>query len=221
MLGKSTWFFRGTMLVLAGIAALGVSSSASASVIDIFGDTDNSTEGLADFTGRLTYNFVLGDMGELTVELTNEVMQDFGGFLTAFVFNLGSSDKDASAVLTSTTNRFFLDAQNQSGEPFGNPFVGGAGLMGTFLDGGNPHQGIGPGESGTFTFDIIASDADSLSASSFLEGPYDFNFLVRFRGVGQNRRLSDKVPAQIVPAPGVLALLGFGALAQRRRRRSA
>ena len=155
----------------------------------------------------------------ITVDLTNDIDPGFGGFLTAFIFNVGSADNDVAATLTSTTNPFFLDAPNQNGAPFGNPFVGGAGLTGGFLGGGNRSNGLDPGESGTFTFDITASDADSLTAASFLQGPFDFNFLVRFRGVGKNGRFSDIVPA--TPAPGALALLGLGALAQRRRRRSA
>ncbi len=122
-------------------------------------------------------------------------------------------------MLTSTTNKEFLDAPNQNGGPFGNPFVGGAALEGNWLDGGMPDDGLGVGVSGTFTFDITAADADSLSAVSFIQGPYDFNFIVRFRGLGKDGEFSDMVPA--IPAPGALALLGLGALAQRRRRRSA
>ncbi|MCH8211676.1 MAG: hypothetical protein IIB99_09930 [Planctomycetes bacterium] len=175
----------------------------------------------------LSYDFILGDMGVLTVDLTNTTIfpvgppkKDDGGFLTGFIFNIDSMDMAPSALLTSTTNAFFLDAQNQNGGPFGMPFVGGASLGGMFLDGGNPMDGLGIGESGTFTFDVTASDADSLSAADFvLTGPFDFNFIVRFRGLGKGGEFSDMVPG--TPAPGALALLGLGALAQRRRRRSA
>ena len=220
MFGQAHRFFPGTVFVLVGV--LGVSTSASADTINIFADMENSSEGLADFSGTLTYDFVLGDMGVLTVDLTNEIDPGFGGFLTAFIFNVGSEDNDVTATLTSTTNPFFLDAPDQNGGSFGNPFVGGAGLMGGFLGGGNRHNGLLPGESGTFTFDITASDAESLSAVDFiLGGPLEFNFLARFRGVGDNGRSSDMVPGEVVPAPGVLVLLGIAALAQRRRRRSA
>ena len=221
--------FPGTMFVLAGVAALGVSTSTNADSLDIFGDMANSTEGIADFVGTLTWDFVLGDLGVLTIDLTNTTVfptgaddhddDDKGGFLTGFIFNIGSSDEGASAVLTSTTNKDFEDAQNQNGGPFGNPFVGGASLGGMWLDGGMPDDGLGIGESGTFTFDVTASDAEFLSAGSFLQGPYDFNFIVRFRGLGKGGEFSDMTPA--IPAPGVLALLGLGALAQRRRRRTA
>ena len=227
MFGQSNRLFPGSMLVLAAVVAVGVSTSASANdTLNIFGDTANSTEGLADFSGMLMYKFIVGDMGVLTVDLTNTTIfpigppkKDDGGFLTGFIFNIDSADMFPSAVLTSTTNAFFLDAQNQNGGPFGMPFVGGASLGGIFLDGGIPLNGLGIGESGTFTFDIMASDADSLSAADFaVTGPFDFNFIVRFRGLGKGGEFSDMVP---FPAPGALALLGLGALAQRRRCRSA
>lgn len=217
----------GTLFVLTCVAALGISTVVSADSVDIFGDMDNSTEGLADFTGTLTYDFVLGDMGTLTVDLTNTTIfpegeGDLGGFLTGFIFNIDSVDKGVAGVLTSTTNNFFLDAQNQMAGMFGGPYVAGAALGGMFLDGGNPNNGIGIGKTGTFTFDITASDADSLTASDFITtGPFDFNFLVRFRALGKKNEFSDMVPGQEVPAPGVLALLGLGALAGRRRRRTA
>lgn len=217
MSGQPNRFFPGAMFVSAAVVALGVSTSASADTINIFGSMADSTEGLGDFSGMLTYDFILGEMGVLTVDLTNDIDPDFGGFLTGFIFNVGSADDDVSAVLTSTTNAFFLDAQNQNGSPFGNPFVGGASLGGNWEDGGNPLNGIGASDFGTWTFDITASDADSLSAVSFIQGPYDFNFIVRFRGVGPDGELSDKVP---VPAPGALALLGLAGLVSRRRRRA-
>ena len=219
MLGLSSRFFPRALFVTAGVVVLGASSIACADTIQIFADTGNSTEGLGDFSGSLTYDFIVGDLGVLTVDLTNDIDPGFGGFLTGFIFNVGSADNNVAATLTSTTNPFFLNAPDQNGSPFGNRYVGGAALGGNWLGGGNPMNGIGPSDSGIFTFDITAIDADSLSAASFLQGPYDFNFLVRFRGVGPDGGLSDKVPA--VPAPGALALLGLGALTQRRRRRSA
>ena len=226
MFGQANRFFPGAMFVTAAVTALGVSTSASADIINIFGDTANSSEGLADFSGTLSYNFVLGNMGVLTVDLTNMTVfpangeDDVGGYLTGFIFNVDSIDPDVSGVLTSTTAMFFEDAQNQMAGPFMGPYLAGASLAGTWLDGGNPIRGLGIGESGTFTFDITASDANSLTAADFvLNGPLDFNFLVRFRGLGADGEFSDMVPA--TPAPGALALLALGALAQRRRRRSA
>ncbi len=96
MFGQTNRFFPGALLVMAAVAALGVSTSASADSINIEGDMANSTEGLANFTGMLTYDFVMGDMGVLTVELTNTTVfpftfaggDDKGGFLTGFIFNV-------------------------------------------------------------------------------------------------------------------------------------
>ena len=204
------------LLVATGAVVLGVSSPAPADTIEIFGDTANSTEGLGDFTGFLTYEFMLGDMGVLTVELTN--LADVGnrGWITGFIFNIGSDDPNAFAQFENGTHPF-LDAPDQNGNPFGNPFLAGAALAGNWIDGGIPEDGIATSDTGIFDFEVIAEDAAALTASSFLEGPYDFNFIVRFRGFIDDN--SDKVPA--VPAPGALALLGLGALAQRRRSRSA
>lgn len=218
MLGKSNRSRPGTMFALAGITALGVSTFASAGSIDIFGDTANSTEGIGDFTGTLTYDFVLGDMGELTVDLTNTSELGHGGWITGLIFNFGSDDSEASAALTSATHPF-RDAPGQSGAPYGNRFVGGAALDGDWLGGGSPAKGIPVGGTGSFTFDVFASDASSLTATSFLEGRFKFNFIVRFRGLMEVERGGDKVPAAEVPAPGALALLGLAGLAQRRRRR--
>ena len=229
MFGQANRLFPGSAFVLAAVVVLGVSTSASADSINIFGDTANSTEGLADFSGMLTYEFVLGDMGLLTVDLTNTTVfaifgddppkKDDGGYLTGFVFNANSADAGITSVLASTTDPDFLDTRGDMAGPFGGPFLGGASLGGNFLDGGNPMEGLGIGMSGTFTFEIMASDAEFLSAADFgLNGPFEFNFIVRFRGLGKGGEFSDMVP---VPAPGALALLGLGALAQRRRRRSA
>ena len=216
MFGQANRFFPGALFVTTGAVVLGVSSPAPADTIEIFADMANSTEGLGDFTGFLTYEFMLGDMGVLTVELTNLTDPANRGWITGFIFNFDTDDPNAFAQLEESTHPF-LDAPGQNGAPFGNPYLGGAALAGNWIDGGIPEDGIAIGDTGTFGFEIIAEDAAALSASSFLQGPYQFNFLVRFRGFLDEN--SDKVPA--IPAPGALALLGLGAFAQRRRRRSA
>ena len=216
MLGRASRFFPRALFATAGVVVLGASSLASADTIQIFADTTNSAEGIGDFTGSLTYDFIVGDLGVLTVDLTNTSDPGNGGWLTGFIFNIASSDPDAAAPYTGGTHPF-EDAPGQNGAPYGNPFLAGAALGGHWLGGGFPGDGIAVGDSGSFSFDVLASDAASLRASSFLEGPYQFNFMVRFRGFLDGN--SDKVPA--VPAPGALALLGFAALARRRRRRSA
>ena len=215
MFGQANRFFPGALFVTAGAVVLGVSSPAPADTIEILADIANSTEGIGDFTGFLSYDFVMGQ-GVLTVELTNTADMGNRGWITGFIFNFGTDDPNASAMFGKGTHPF-LDAPGQNGNPFGNPYLGGAALEGNWIDGGIPEDGIATGDTGIFEFAVIAKDAASLTASSFLEGPYKFNFIVRFRGFLDDN--SDKVPA--IPAPGALALLGLGALAQRRRRRSA
>ncbi len=216
MLHQASRFFPRALFATAGVVVLGASSFVSADTIQISADTLNSAEGIGDFTGWLTYDFVLGDQGVLTVDLTNTSDPGNGGWLTGFIFNIGSSDPDVAATFTGGTYPF-EDAPGQNGAPYGNPFLAGAVLGGNWLGGGFAGDGIAVGDSGSFAFDVLANDAALLRASSFLEGPFKFNFMVRFRGFLDGN--SDKVPA--VPAPGALALLGLGALAQRRRRRSA
>jgi len=201
-------------LVLGIALAMGMGNSASADIINIVADTNNSTEGLGDFSGTLQYDYQMGDMGLLTLIINNTSDEANGGWITGIIFNFASSDENATADLADATYPFD-NAPGQSGVPFGDPYMGGAALGGEWLDGGDPRLGIGVDESGTFIFDITATDAGLLTAGSFLQGPYDFNFLVRFRGFENGG--SDKVPA--LPAPGAIALLGLGALAHRRRKR--
>ena len=203
-------------LALGVVLVSGSGKTANADTISIFADTFNSEFGLGDFTGSIEYEYEMGDMGLLTVILNNTSDVDNTGWITGFVFNFGTEDKSAIAALTGATHPF-KDAPGENGQPYGDPFMAGASLGGDWQGGGggSPELGIGVGKSGTFSFDITATDADILSAGSFLQGPFDFNFIVRFLGFTDEK--SDKVPA--VPAPGALALLGLGALAQRRRRR--
>jgi len=206
---------KNRILVACGVAASAFFATASnASLIMVESNEAASTENLGTFSGSLNYTALTATTGTLAVSLANTTPGARGGRLTAFAFNIHSVDSGASANLTST-NTLFLNAPNASGSPFGS-FTGGAGLGGTFLGGGSPNNGLAIGATGLFTFAIVASDASLLSASSFILGPTPPNFVVRFRGF--NNGGSDKVPAEIVPAPATLALLGLGAFAARRRR---
>jgi MYXO-CTERM domain-containing protein len=205
---------RAAMILSVGTLLL-PTSAVLADVLPIQADMDNSSSFLGDYTGTLDYTGA-GTSGTLLVSLTNTTDLLNGGYLTAFIFNFVSSDPLASVILASSTDPDFSDAAGSSGAPFGDPFDAGAGLGGTFLGSGSPAQGLAIGQSATFTFNVTATDAGSLTASSFMSGPYQFNFLVRFRGFENGG--SDKVPGQTVPGPGALALLALGGLIGSRRR---
>lgn len=198
--------------IVMAAGALATGTVATADMIDIAGNVDGSAEMTgATFFGTLDYTFGGGDMGTLVVSLTNDTPDDVGGFLTGFLFNIASADDSASATLSATTDPDFLNTGAQDGNPFGS-FDAGAALGANWQGGGNPSDGLGLAMSGMFTFDVVASDADILTASSFLGFDGD-EFVVRFRGLNDGG--SDKVP---VPAPATGALL-LGALAMGARRR--
>lgn len=203
------------------MAAIALAGDADASLIPFESQGSESTEGLGAFEGTIEYvsSSSGNSQGVLTVNLTNTTPLNIGGTITGFVFNIGSSDPQASATLTDATHPF-LGVSNHMAPPFGMSFDAGAALGGNWTGGGNPNPGIAVGETGTFVFDIIASDADQLTAASFFTGPYEHNFVVRHRGM--NGGGSDKIPGgpgSAIPAPGALAmLLAAGVIAPRRRR---
>lgn len=183
---------KAKLSLCAAVAVLGVALSgiASADTIQIVGLKSVSTESLGGYLGTLDYT--PGDgVGTLAVTLENISPAANGGFITGFLFNIASADVNVSAVLQSATHPFQPASGN--GAPFGGDYMSGAALGGSFLGGGNPNSGIAHGTSGTFTFLVTAEDADQLTAASFMEGPYEYDFIVRFRGF-QNGG-SDKVPA--------------------------
>lgn len=69
-----------------------------------------------------------------------------------------------------------------------------------------------------FTFTVSATDAASLTAESFINGPYQYDFVVRFRGFSSGA--DDRVPAMIaVPGPTVLSAIAIGLVIIPRRQR--
>ncbi|MBX3381704.1 MAG: hypothetical protein KF805_16545 [Phycisphaeraceae bacterium] len=199
----------------AGVGCL-APSVVEGSVIAIASNSPQSTEGLGTFTGSMNYSYVSGNMGTLVISLTNTSPVGNGGKLTGFVFNINSIDAGASASLNAGATHPFANLFNESASPFGT-YRAGAALGGDFLGGGSPNAGIAVGATGTFTFTILASDAASLTASSFFSTPENFAFIARFKGFLDGG--SDKVPGTNIPAPGALALVTAGGLLAGRRRR--
>ena len=190
-----------------------IAASANADIVSISGDSTTSiaNTGVA-FSAMLDYTYQGGTSGTLTIDISNTTTEgSVGGYLTGFVFNILSSDAIASASLVSGTNSSFLDTGVENAAPFG-MFDAGAALGANWQGGGKPSFGLGVGQAGSFEFAITASDADLLSAMSFVGSGEDF--AVRFRGLNDGG--SDKL---LAPAPGTsaVALLGLGMIARRRR----
>jgi MYXO-CTERM domain-containing protein len=203
------------ILAAAALVAGGLAAPAGASFVQIGGDVGNSTEGFCDFTGTINYDYLGGNLGELTISLTNTTDAGTGGYLTGFVFNIDGLN--ANLDLTSATHPF-TELTDEKAQPFGAHFHSGAALGGDWTGGGSPLAGIEVGDTGTFTFDVNSASANIMDAQTFLKGAYDFNFVVRFKGLNNGK--SDKVPGGEIPAPGALALLGAAGLTATRRRRA-
>lgn len=207
----------GRFVVAAAVAACALSSAAEASLINIQSSGADSTEHLGAFTGSLNYTAGVGT-GTLVVTLTNTSASGGGGYITGFVFNFASADLAAAVTLGSASHPF-LDTGTESAPPFGS-YEAGAALGADWTGGGSPTGGIAVGATGSFTFNVTATDAASLTAASFISGSNAFDFAVRLRGFTGGG--SDKVPATvIVPAPSAVALLLMGVPVCGRRRRRA
>ncbi|MCL4196619.1 MAG: PEP-CTERM sorting domain-containing protein [Phycisphaerales bacterium] len=208
---------RLSVCTAAAAAVMSFGAVASADIINIQGLSSQSTEGLGHFTGSIEYNYLSGSSGQLLINLTNTSPVENGGYITALIFNIGAPQRSGTDTATLQFASFpafeNIPGPGIGGSPFG-LFDAGAGIIGQFEGGGNPTQGIGVGQSGMFEFLVDSAYADVLSAASFISGPNDFNFVVRFRGFANGG--SDKVP---VPVPGSVALLGLGAVAMSSRRR--
>ncbi len=197
-------------------SAAALAPSARADVVEIASYSAGSTEGLGAFVGMLEYVPQTATSGLLTVSLTNTSPAENGGLITGFVLRIGSADAGAAATLTGGSHAF-VGLGPESAPPFG-VFDAGAALGGSWTGGGNPNGGIAVGATGTFTFDVHAADAGSLTAERFITADEPYGFVVRMRGFANGG--SDKVPGVLVPGPGAAGVLAAGlAMAGSRRRR--
>ena len=205
---------------MAILVALALTPAARADIIAIQSNSAASTDNLGTFTGSIDYGFNMAlSVWQVKITLNNTSPAANGGFITALLFNIDSSDPNADATLVSSTNTNFHNLTNGNGQPFGNNYTAGSSLDNSFQGGGgNPNLGIPVGGSSMFTFNVSASDAASLTAADFINGPYQYDFIVRFRGFNVPGT-SDKVPAMLVPGPTALTAMAIGIVMFPMRRR--
>lgn len=182
------------------------------------GNVGASTEETgSNYSGTLDYTHIAGNVGQLTITVTNDTTGGIGGRLTAIAFRFDSADVTAATLLTSSGVAGMTNTGSVNGAPFGT-FMGGAGTGGQFEGGGSPSNGLAIGATATFIWQITASDAGSLTDLSFVNGSHQPSLIARFRGLADGG--SDKVPGTFVPAPATAALAGFAGLVATRRRRA-
>lgn len=203
-----------------GALASVLTCSAQADVVNIVAYNPGSPQYpgvFGGFTGTLTFTALTATTGTLDVSLTNTSPSP-GGFLTGIAI-LNSIDwAGVSISLASVSNANFSNLGPTAANPFGN-FRGGAATGGGWEGGGPPGNGVANGGTLTATFNVSGSGVGAMSAASFVQPVDDrYQFVVRFRGF--NNGESDKVPAVIVPSPGVASVLALGGIAAIRRRRA-
>ena len=216
------------LLAAASIAAMGISTAASAQLADngdgTYTITGAGTGGTAviNFDGNSGGAFIPGLTGQLSLTYTGLVGTDYG---FSYILNNTSS-------ITSRISGFAFDVDpNASGGTasglFSDVIVGGAFPNGVgdvdvcLNNNGESCQGGGGtgvlnGDSGngTFTLDFGASAPTSITLS---------DFFVRYQSlqVGTGSGTGSQVPGVPEPATWAMMLMGFGAtgVAMRRRRR--
>lgn len=176
---------------------------------------------LGDFRGEFLYTFTDSANAAVSLTLTNTSPAVNGGYLTGFVFN-NPGNRITGISFGSTDSDFNLlgapDFDNGiNASPFGQ-FDIGSSTSTNFQGGGNPNKGIAVGYTESFDFALTGIGLDELSEWSFVSelsqgkgaGEGHQFFVARFRGFNDGG--SNKTPAEVIPEPASLLLLGFGLL---------
>lgn len=205
--------------------------------IPIISDTLNSESGLGTYSGTFDYSASSGTQALITITLTNTTNALLGGFLTGFAFNNPSNLITGISAFSSTDADFELIGGTTfnntiGGSPFGQ-FDVGSSTSDSLAGGGAPSAGLAPGASATFTFTLVGTLLNTITAETFFNtlsegtgaGEGYYSFVARFRGFANGG--SDKVPGipdtpgTEVPEPATVALLSFGLLGAAFRRKAA
>ena len=224
--------------ILLAVAALCASlSTARADIINI---GDNELPG--QFTGTLEVTNQTSNSALIRVTLTNVSPFSNGGFLTGFAFNDPNSTSKGNIGSVTNYQQVFNPQTGQNFTLLGAPtynntvstspyglFDIGAAVGGDWLGGGMPSDGLGVGETGTFSFLVNGTNLNNLTAANLLTAMSSngtAGFVARFRGFADGS--SDKDIAGVVvkppennpvPAPPALVLAGIGFVALIGRRR--
>jgi hypothetical protein len=202
-----------------------------------------ASEGIGSFDGSVAYVYDnVANKYSLVVSLTNTTTTTNPNYtnlkITGFVFNDNVSGLTLGPLVQNPTTLNFQLLPTSGGTVSASPFGAyehGAAIGGDWLGGGSPTNGIGSGQTGTFTFTVTGPNLSGLGVTNFLsEGGHGASaayanepFVVRFKG--QN---SDKNGAEIIvdvggstpetPLPaaalGGIGLLGGMGVIRRRPR---
>lgn len=211
------------MNLCAAMASLCMSAGAFAGPMTLSFGEGYSVEGLGHFSGTMTWSYVSGTSGTLTISLTNLLTTSAGGKITGLGFN-GPSGGGFSYALASAPNAsWLLDTAPVTASPLGS-FGFGAALGGDWSGGGSPNGGIVIGDTGLFEFTVSNSDTAALAALDAMSfwNPNDEGYFGAIRFKGFDNGGSDKITTELsvvpIPAPAFLAAGGllFAALLRRR-----
>jgi hypothetical protein len=232
--------------LLVGLAALASPGSARAAFVSA--DSSVAIQSIApsfgsggSYTGTIQVDNNTPTSSSVRITLTNT---SAGQYLTAFGFSLPNTLTSATLATKPTTNwRLLADGNYSNGSMFDTGSFGqfdiGAAIGSTWHTSGASVNGLAPGATGTFVFDLVGSGANVTAAGlmSYLSTNGSAGIGARFRTAGSTSSSDgSKVLAKIVtlpppppppPPPGVvpappavvLGLIGVGGLFLGRFRR--